>query len=42
MTEFLLLLLQLPWFLLKAAVIIIGWSTLFYLIWQGIIDDEKN
>ena len=29
MTEFLLLLLQLPWFLLKAAVIIIGWSTLF-------------
>tara|TARA_R110000824_G_scaffold122497_2_gene279707 strand:- start:186 stop:308 length:123 start_codon:yes stop_codon:yes gene_type:complete len=40
MIEFLLFLLQLPWHILKVAVILVGWFTLFYLIWQGIIDDE--
>ena len=42
MIEFLLVLLQLPWLLLKGAVIIVSWATLFYLIWRGITDDEKD
>jgi len=40
MIEFLLFLLLLPWYILQGTVILVGWSTLLYLIWRGITDDE--